>query len=502
VVARKRNDDKRDERQAEFLTSEREGKGIYFGPGYPNGTKVDYVVINGWAIAEGDILLGTAEELKKSNDPEYQEKMLLDEAARESATVSPETPLSAGFVADTRYRWPNCTMFYEIDPNLPNQIRITDAMNHWTQKTGFKFVKRTTQANYVYFTDLGGCWSKVGMRGNKQELSLSSACSTGNTIHEIGHAIGLYHEQQRNDRDSWIRINWANIIPSAQSNFYQYLSSGKDVGEYDYCSIMHYPRTAFSIPPGNLETITPLKAGAECMGQRTGLSPKDIQAVKQEYPQCAIGQCAGYLKDAKNACELYKRTGIKIYRCICFRSFAKYYCCRARQNPNFINRLLCKVYSTYSNRFCGIFQPPPIPGTVTRLPDPMTGIKGEQTGLDEEMLAIEGIEGDELFHTCLDEMQGEIMEPEMMQGEIMEPEMMEEEIMEPEMMEEEIMEVFGTLTPRPSPDSVIPLHRRKGRTYRLRAKKCLELYRTTGNRKYACCYFANMTRYYYCCKYE
>jgi hypothetical protein len=38
MSARKHEDE---ERQAEFLTSEREGKGIYFGPGYPNGTKVD-----------------------------------------------------------------------------------------------------------------------------------------------------------------------------------------------------------------------------------------------------------------------------------------------------------------------------------------------------------------------------------------------------------------------------------------------------------------------------
>ncbi len=187
----------------------------------------------------------------------------------------------------TRNRWPDNTVFFAIDPNLPDQKRVTDAIAHWEANTCIRFVRRTNQAAFVEFIPSQGCWSSVGRTGGRQLIGLASGCSTGSTIHEIGHAVGLWHEQSRADRDDWITIHWDNIEQNKKHNFQTYEARGYDGDEYtdalDLGSIMMYSPRAFS--RNGLPTIT-LKDGSLYNYQRNGLSAGDRQGITRMYCGC------------------------------------------------------------------------------------------------------------------------------------------------------------------------------------------------------------------------
>jgi hypothetical protein len=237
---------------------------------------VQYAVVDGRAVFEGCIVLGTVEELERQTA-----------LASSAAAESPEDVEVAHGVAITgqHFRWPGALMPYTINASLPNQQRVRDAVQHWQQNTNMRFVERTAgnasqYPNFVEVIPSDGCWSQVGMRGGRQEIGLADGCGLGATVHEFGHAWGLWHEQSREDRDSFVTINWANIESGKEHNFNQHISDGDDIGAYDYGSIMHYGRFAFS--KNGLATIEPKQSGVT-IGQRTGLSAGDIAAVHSIY---------------------------------------------------------------------------------------------------------------------------------------------------------------------------------------------------------------------------
>jgi len=229
-------------------------------------------------IFEGDMIMRRDDVKQAVNDGKIiKKKTSTDDVATGAATA----PLA--------WRWKDGVVPYEIEKNLAHQDRVKAAMDEWSAKTCIKFrQKKDSDRNYVTFksSKWGRCASYIGCTGGQQFIYLGFGCrKKGIIIHEIGHALGFYHEQSRPDRDQYITINWENISEKLRHNFKKY-NRGRtsDMGtKYDYDSIMHYGKKAFLKNKVFFWKTTINVKGSHKIGQRERVSELDAKEMNLYY---------------------------------------------------------------------------------------------------------------------------------------------------------------------------------------------------------------------------
>ncbi|KAF5294368.1 hypothetical protein FQR65_LT10821 [Abscondita terminalis] len=210
-------------------------------------------------------------------------------------------------------RWKGAVIPYEITGKFTSNDRdvIAKAMEEYHKHTCIRFRPREkNDVDWISITNnKTGCWSGIGRIGGMQELNLQSpGCfvKIGTTIHELLHACGFYHEQNRYDRDTYVEIHWDNIDDDVKSNFKKVTNDSTAYSlEYDYGSVMHYSKYAFS-SNGN-PTITPTNASA-VIGQRDGFSERDLEKLNAMY-HCREGN----VKSVKNGLNIRLQSQILVF---------------------------------------------------------------------------------------------------------------------------------------------------------------------------------------------
>jgi hypothetical protein len=192
--------------------------------------------------------------------------------------------------------WPGGIVHYQFDPAVTqqNRDRTRIAMNELETFCGVRFVPRTNQAAFINVQNGTGNSSAVGRTGGQQNLNMVSWSFRYIIIHELMHALGIWHEQQRPDRETFVTIVTANIQSGYSGNF-TIRNNSSSFGPFDFESVMLYDDCSFSTccPAGSTcgcavscATILAQPAYAaqqNPMGNRSYLSQGDKDGLVNRY---------------------------------------------------------------------------------------------------------------------------------------------------------------------------------------------------------------------------
>ena len=270
-------------------------------PGRSEPVELTYEVYDGVAVLDGGIVLGTVDEIEQE----------LREAKNGRASDAPgETPRSSGgglvtvsqSLVALRSRdklWDGGVVPFQFEgTNRLLRDRIQEAMDHISTHTNVEFVPASNvfpdRVVFEFSRDSGASSAELGRKGGRQVIRLNERFDVGGIVHEILHALGVLHEQSRNDRDTFVQINTGNIETDREHNFRKSNAAARDIGAYDYDSVMHYHARAFGReqPPPDRPLVTIQPRDTSVALGRLGsardaapfLSAGDIAGLNELYP--------------------------------------------------------------------------------------------------------------------------------------------------------------------------------------------------------------------------
>lgn len=262
--------------------------------------RVAYVVKDGLALWDGDIVLGPVTQIAR--------------------------PVFGGAAHKTMgRRWTNSVVRYRFDSSVDSYGRanINAELAKIEDVTPIDFVDigASESGNYVEYraqlykqSDTRAGWAdQIGMNGGEQSITFNGQPSSddddGTIIHETLHAVGLFHEQSRPDRDDYVVvdndcIDWSIWEWENSQVQYEIKGDALGLGPYDYNSIMHYGTGAFcqqdnerpakcdlsidtngnGVPEDYCATVLKKNpTGVPIIFRRSTLSPEDINTLFRMY---------------------------------------------------------------------------------------------------------------------------------------------------------------------------------------------------------------------------
>jgi hypothetical protein len=150
---------------------------------------------------------------------------------------------------------------------------VLDVMRQWADGTGLQFVPHTNERRFIRIKLSASSGTCVTSPYENPVLVEARDWCIG---HEIGHALGLFHEHQRADRDAHVEVR---VPPRWYRTRDQYLALTDltPCGPYDLSSVMHYvgdrirplpgrpiTRADNVISSGDRRTIAAMYGGGSC----------------------------------------------------------------------------------------------------------------------------------------------------------------------------------------------------------------------------------------------